>query len=333
MAQVVDATAANVAEAVRRLRAGELVALPTETVYGLAADATRADAVARIFAAKGRPADHPVIVHVLDAAALDAWASTVPSEARRLADAFWPGPLTMIVPKAAHVLDAVTGGQSSVGLRCPAHPVIRAVLSALAHEQPIVGLAAPSANRFGRISPTTAAHVAADHPATDLWVLDGGACDVGLESTIVDLSRLDRGVGPVVLRPGAIDADQLALALGVSLERAPDQAAPRVSGALASHYAPSKPLTIIDAVALAALDADAARHTALLAFEPPNGLPWAWVRKVLPDARQYAHGLYAWLRAMDASPATRLWVEAPPTTAAWAAVHDRLRRAATSLPS
>jgi L-threonylcarbamoyladenylate synthase len=227
---------ANIARAADLLHAGDLVAFPTETVYGLGADATNAAAVAKIFAAKGRPADHPLIVHIPGVSHLGRWARDVPPQAYQLAAAFWPGPLTMILKRQPGVPDLVTGGQDTVGLRIPDHVVARQLLAAFAG-----GIAAPSANRFGHISPTTAAHVHEELGAAAAFVLDGGPCGIGIESTIVDLSR-DR---PAVLRPGAITREQLETALGI----APDEGAadnfpdaPRVSGSLAAHYAPITPM-------------------------------------------------------------------------------------------
>ena len=323
MAQIVAATPAGIAQAAARLRAGELVAMPTETVYGLAGNADDPQAVAKIFSTKGRPADHPLIVHVLGADDLPRWAERIPAAAKALAHAFWPGPLTMILPRAAGVHDLVTGGQASVGLRCPSHPVARALLQAFGG-----AVAAPSANKFGRISPTRAAHVAADYPDQDLLVLDGGEAEVGVESTIVDLSRIDEA-GAVLLRPGAITPAQIEAVIGLPV-RAPDAAAPRASGTLASHYAPRKPLTLVDAAQIAQCDGPTAARTAVLAFAP-GAQAWAWQQTAPRDAHAYAHGLYAWLRAMDASDATQLWVERIPDDDAWAAVRDRLSRAAYSL--
>ncbi|MEK7737911.1 MAG: L-threonylcarbamoyladenylate synthase, partial [Pseudomonadota bacterium] len=220
--------AAQIAHAVTLLRAGELVAFPTETVYGLGADAANPAAVAKIFAAKGRPADHPLIVHLPSAEALDAWAREVPESARKLAAAFWPGPLTLILKRQPQVPDAVTGGQDTVGLRVPDHPLALALLKAFDGGR-FRGIAAPSANRYGRISPTSAAHVRAELGAAVPLVLDGGDCQVGIESTIVDLSR---GT-PRLLRPGAIGAADIAHVLGANLDKIslehPDASAPRVS--------------------------------------------------------------------------------------------------------
>src|SRR3954462_3222497 len=230
----------EIEQAARRLAAGDLVAFATETVYGLGADATNPAALKKIFALKGRPADHPLIVHIRDASGLDRYAREVPEAARRLAQAFWPGPLTMIVKRSGAVPPEATGGQESVGLRCPSHPIAQALLQAFER----VGsgaIAAPSANKFGHVSPTTAQHVR-DEFGPGLLVLDGGACDVGLESTIVELSR----GAPVLLRPGAIGRDELARVIGTT-PREPDAHAPRASGTLASHYAPHTPLVLMEA--------------------------------------------------------------------------------------
>ncbi len=248
---------AAIAAAAHALRTGALVGLPTETVYGLAADADDPAAVAQIFARKGRPSDHPLIVHVADsarAAAVAHFASEVPPFAQALMDAFWPGPLTLILPRRAGVATAAAGGQASVGQRCPAHPVAQAVLQACAappeagkDERRVFGLAAPSANRFGRVSPTTAAHVQAEF-GEELLVLDGGPCAVGIESTIIDGTR----GRPVLLRPGAITRAQIAAACGLaplSKEDLPMQT-PRASGTLEAHYAPTAKVRLMDARAL-----------------------------------------------------------------------------------
>jgi len=313
----------SLAAAASRLAAGELVAFPTETVYGLGADAANPKAVAKIFALKGRPADHPVIVHVADAKALDDWARDIPEAARKAVAAFWPGPLTLILKKAAHVSPAVTGGQDSVGLRCPSHPLAQELLQAFA-KAGSGAIAAPSANKFGHVSPTTAQHVR-DEFGPDLMILDGGACDVGIESTIVDLSRGP----PVLLRPGAITREQLAHALGVE-PRAPDADAPRASGTLASHYAPRTPLEL---VAEAQLElrvrelAAAGKRVAVLARGPARAsAAFRWDAAGDTPAA-YAHDLYAHLRALDASGADLILVESPPSGTAWEGVNDRLARA------
>jgi L-threonylcarbamoyladenylate synthase len=299
-----------VAEGARRLAAGEAVAFPTETVYGLGADALDPLAVAKIFALKGRPADHPLIVHFHEPSDVERWTASVPEPARKLAQAFWPGPLTMILPRGEAVPHAVTGGQETVGLRCPSHPVARELLREFAR----VGsgaVAAPSANKFGHVSPTTAAHVREEF-GPDLFILDGGACEVGLESTIVDLSR---GV-PVLLRPGAITRGQLAAVLGVRPGDR-DAAAPRASGTLAAHYAPRTPVALVDRDTIEAERRRGAR-IAVLGLEER------------PDPVRYGHDLYARLRELDAAGADRILVEAPPIDPAWEAVNDRLARAAAA---
>lgn len=311
----------HVAEAARRLAAGEVIAMPTETVYGLGADATNEAAVAKIFAMKGRPADHPLIVHFADPARLEHWAMSVPREARVLATRFWPGPLTMILRRNARVPHAVTGGQETVGLRCPSHPVAQALLAEFAEIGSGV-VAAPSANKFGHVSPTTAEHVR-DEFGPDLFILDGGDCDVGLESTIVDLSRGK----PVLLRPGAITRDDIAQALGIEPHER-DTQAPRASGTLAAHYAPRTALAIVES---AGLDLELAQpaNIAVLALReaPPTARVTSWITAPF-DVGRYAHDLYANLRKLDASGAKRIVVEAPPTTTPWEAVNDRLWRAA-----
>jgi len=319
----------QIARACALLRAGELVAFPTETVYGLGADAGNPQAVAKIFAAKGRPADHPLIVHLASAGALTSWAREIPPAAEKLAAAFWPGPLTMILKRASGVSDQVTGGHDTVGLRVPNHPLALALLAEFAgtgHG----GLAAPSANRFGRISPTTAAHVRAELGDAVAMVLDGGACAVGIESTIIDLSR----GGAVLLRPGAIAAAALAQALGSKVEECGGDTAdqPRVSGSLAAHYAPATPLQLVAGAALvetvAAARARGMRVAVLARRSPPrDGSDLLWHQGSAAPAG-YAHDLYATLRQLDASGADLIVVEEVPDDAAWVGIADRLRRAA-----
>ncbi len=311
---------AAIARAVALLRAGELVAFPTETVYGLGADAGHPEAVAKIFALKGRPETHPVIVHLAEAAELDAWAREIPAGARRLAAAVWPGPLTLVLKRAAGVLDAVTGGQDSVGLRVPSHPVARALLAAHG-----AAIAAPSANRFGRVSPTTALHVFADFGLAVPLVLDGGACPVGIESTIVDLS----GERPRLLRPGGVPLAGIEEALGEAVGM-PDAQAPRAPGSHAAHYAPRAQVKLVRRVEmLEALASHKGRRIGVLALEvsvPRLGAHLQRVVPVVPGA--YAHDLYAHLRALDAQNVGVILVEAPPKTAGWSAINDRLARAA-----
>ncbi|MBC7624215.1 MAG: threonylcarbamoyl-AMP synthase [Aeromicrobium sp.] len=347
-------TKKQITEAANALTLGELVVMPTETVYGLAADATNEAAVKRIFAAKGRPADHPLIVHVRKGDDLSRWAKRLPSHVAPLIAAFWPGPLTLILKKTDAIPDVVTGGQNTVGLRCPAHPVAQALLDAFAkHGSGIV--AAPSANRFGHVSPTTAAHVISEFGELinadktvavkkRITLLDGGACDVGIESTILDLS----GKEPVLLRPGAVSAEDIARVIGVMPKsREAVQLAngvmPRVSGDLAAHYAPRTPLQLLTAAALVVeVDAmlAAAKRVAVLAFAAkpktapsPVGIgvrhlrPLIWLQAP-KQVEDYARDLYASLRTLDAAGTSMIIVEAPPSDAAWDAVNDRLSRAA-----
>lgn len=301
-------------QAVAILKRGGLVAFPTETVYGLGADAANARAVGEIFRLKGRPADHPLIVHMSGAAQLDRWAADPPASARLLAGAFWPGPLTLVLKRRAWVPGVVTGAQATVGLRVPSHPVALALLERFGG-----GLAAPSANRFGRVSPTTAAHVRTEFGVA-LPVLDGGPCAVGLESTILDLS----GNAPRVLRPGVISATELEAVLQQPLVTG-TAASPRVSGSLKSHYAPQTETHLVDDVTPYSLETDA-----VLARRPQTSAAARWL--ALPaDPAAYGHLLYAALRELDASGSTRILIERPPETPDWAAVRDRLGRAATPL--
>jgi len=313
--------------AAAELAAGELVAFPTETVYGLGARADDDAAVAKIFAAKGRPADHPLIVHVRDVAAARSFAAEWPAAAQKLADAFWPGPLTVIVPRRSGMGTASAAGQTSIGLRCPAHPVARALLEAAA-ALGVGGVSGPSANRFGRISPTSAAHVHEDF-GDDFTIVDGGECDAGIESAIVDCSR----GAPALLRPGVLTRDQLEAALGQPLREA-GRDAPRASGTLEAHYAPRAKLRLMTAehlrIALGVLAKSTVNPVAV------------YFRTVTPDrtVRAYrampdnpiaaAHELFSALRELDASGASLIWVETPPDAPAWEGVRDRLQRAAAA---
>ena len=356
---------AAIADAAALLRAGDILGMPTETVYGLAADALNPEAVNKIFAAKGRPADHPLIVHLPSADHLPRWAASIPKDAIALARAFWPGPLTLILKRTPEVPDEVTGGQDTVGVRVPAHPVALALLRAFDG-----GLAAPSANRFGRISPTTAAHVREELGERVALILDGGACAVGIESTILDFSR----DVPEILRPGAIGPEDIARVIGrrprVRGEAVPEadvtvagqgggagdgntagpaaadaaardrtaaaadaaQPAPRVSGALAAHYAPRTPLRLVEPALLAdeaaALAGEGSRIAVLAHSIPdPRDARLTW-RSLPPEPAAYAQGLYASLRALDAVGADFILIEALPGGPGWRAVADRLGRAA-----
>ncbi len=346
------------------IRAGRLLGLPTETVYGLAADADNDAAVAQIFAAKGRPADHPLIVHVADGSVVDHYASDVPDFARALMATFWPGPLTLILPRRAGVANGAAGGNPTVGLRCPSHPVAQALLHELLHGGPITpqgarpadqtppsarplapiwGLAAPSANQFGRVSPTTAAHVQGEF-GDALLILDGGPCSVGIESSIIDCTRGQ----PVLLRPGSITPEQVLAACGVTVLQkeelsAQAEQAPKASGTLDSHYAPRARVRLMDAATLqAGLDEAAAQPVSEHIAPMPRLAVWArtdlhWPRpphawltheSMALDATTAAQQLFATLRALDAQGVREICVETPPDSPEWDGVRDRLQRAA-----
>ncbi len=331
-----SATAADILQAAALLESGSLVAFPTETVYGLGADAENPGAVANIYAAKGRPSNHPVIVHLAPEADISYWAKDIPAVAHQLIKAFWPGPLTLILKRAEHIPDAVSGGQDSIGLRCPSHPVAQALLRAFKAGKG--GIAAPSANKFGHVSPTTARHVNDEFNLETraggliAAVLDGGQSEVGIESTILDLTRLDTH-GPVLLRPGHISVHQLAQVIGVT-PAAPDAAAPRASGTLDAHYAPNTPVVLIDAQDLDQCVQQllaAGRKVALMRyrqqeFNQSKGL-FAY-RQMPAEPVAYAHDLYAGLRELDLAHADIILVEALPQDKAWQGVNDRLQRAA-----
>ncbi len=325
--------------AARKLEEGGLVAFPTETVYGLGADAESPDAVASIYAAKGRPANHPVIVHIAPEADISYWVRELPPQAQQLISAFWPGPLTLILQRATHISDAVSGGQDTIGIRCPSHPVAQALLRAFKGGNG--GIAAPSANKFGHVSPTTAQHVRDEFGITDdsPMVLDGGQSTVGIESTIIDLSRMATH-GPVLLRPGDISAEQIERVLGLTVQ-APDAAAPRASGTLESHYAPHTPVLLVASESLAMTLQQlslAGKRLTLIAYSAAvvaNDLNE--IQKISPllahftmsnEPHAYAHDLYAALRSMDQACADVIVVETPPQEVAWQGINDRLRRAA-----
>ena len=337
----------SIAAAAQAIRSGALVGLPTETVYGLGADADNEAAIAKIFAAKGRPADHPLIVHVPDAASVSHFAADLPAFAASLMQAFWPGPLTLILPRRNGVAAAAAGGQNSIGLRCPSHPVAQALLHACREpgdpaQQPqkmVWGLAAPSANQFGRVSPTTARHVQTEFGA-DLLILDGGPCSVGIESTIIDCTR---GV-PVLLRPGAISREQVQAACGLPVVSKDDLVtldgpAPRASGTLESHYAPHAKVRLMDAKALqTALDLLGADADRALTSPAPLIATYSRVilktrsskvlrRRMPDDAASVAQQLFAVLRDFDAQGVKLIWIETPPDTPEWEGVRDRLQRA------
>ena len=317
----------SVGRAAEILRAGGLVAFATETVYGLGADACNREALHKLYKVKKRPQAHPVIVHLADAEDLPLWAAEVSAHAEKLAAAFWPGPLTLVVRRAAHVPDEVTGGQDTVALRVPRHPLAQALLAAMregvAPGQP-VGIAAPSANRFGKVSPTSAEHVRADLGGDVDLILDGGECEVGIESTIVDVS----GEAPSILRPGRITAAQIEKCLNIQLVNS-SEVSPAAPGTLPTHYAPrakarlAKRVQIIEQLAT-----NRGRRIAVLALEvsvPRLAAALTAVESAVPAS--YAHSLYANLRRLDATGADLILIETPPDTPAWAGVLDRLMRA------
>ena len=312
----------EVDKAVAILRRGGLVAFPTETVYGLGADASNPAAISKLYAVKGRPADHPVIVHLADAAQLPQWTREVTPIAQKLARQFWPGPLTMILKRAPGVRDEVTGGQDTVGIRIPSHAIAHALLEKFGG-----GVAAPSANRFGRVSATLAEHVRREFGAAVDYVFDGGECDFGIESTIVDVT----GPAPVLLRPGHITARDIEQAAGAGLG-APTAQSPRAPGTLAAHYAPATQLLIMEndlILELAATLVRQGKRVAVLARSARQpvlpGITWLAAPM---DAQAYAHDLYANLRTLDAAQCDAIIVEQLPQLPVWAAVNDRLGRAA-----
>lgn len=308
----------EVRRAAQILRAGGLVAFPTETVYGLGADASNPAAIERLYRVKGRPADHPVIVHFASPEDAFSFSREVPAAARTLAGRFWPGPLTLILKRSALARDFVTGGQDSVGLRVPSHPVARELLNNING-----GIAAPSANRFGRVSPTSAAHVREDLGRDVDLVLDGGSSEIGIESTVLDLS----GARVVLLRPGRITAQQIEKVLGAKpSEKNPES--PRHSGGLERHYAPRTPARLVPTHVLDQEIHKLKNRVAVLAFSRPDQRVATWLR--MPrDADRYARKLYGALRELDGAGCEAMLVEAPPDTAEWSAVNDRLQRACT----
>jgi len=336
---IIYPSAAQIDEAAALLDAGELVAFPTETVYGLGGDAENPEAIARIYAAKGRPANHPVIVHLAPEADPGYWVRELPADAQKLIDAFWPGPLTLILKRASHIPAAVSGGQDSVGIRCPSHPVAQRLLSAFHARRAGTGrqggVAGPSANRFGHVSPTTAQHVR-DEFGGAVHVLDGGAADVGIESTILDLSR---GF-PALLRPGHVSPQAIADVIGEAprLPDGSDATAPRASGTLKAHYAPRTPLALLPFASiepmLAAFQPADGRKVALVA-RASSAAAWARAPHVHfiaapEDPQSYARALYGLLRALDRADVERIFVEKLPESIEWIAVNDRLGRAAAA---
>lgn len=314
------ATAADIDDAVARLNAGELVAIPTETVYGLAGDAQNANAVARVFELKGRPPDRPVIVHLASRDDLPNWALEIPDYAHAWAEHFWPGPLTLVLPKRPDVSDTITAGQSTVACRVPSHPMTLALLKGLGR-----AVVAPSANRYGHISPTTADAVKEEFGDQSPSVLDGGPCQVGIESTIVACV----GPHPTILRLGMITAEQLAAVGGVEVALADADTSVVVPGQVASHYSPRTPCHwLADATALAtqlAALSPASRVGYLGWHTPPSAIEASVVLAREPE--RAAQQLYASLRELDQAGLDVILVEAPPSGVAWDGVRDRLKRA------
>lgn len=318
----------RITQAVACLNHGELVAFPTETVYGLGAEISQAAAIEKLFSVKGRPKHHPLIVHFAHLADLDYWAENIPDYAWQLAEHFWPGPLTLILKKSVHVPSSVTGGQDTVGLRIPNHPLALALLTALG---PHKALAAPSANRFGHISPTLASHVETDFGNTLGMILDGGACTVGVESTIIACISHP----PVLLRPGGISPVAIEQAIKCSLSTKAAQASIRVSGSLASHYAPVTPLKIMDdesTINYLDILLQQGLRIGVLVHSPKLQALFARRKNVrciaMPDNPQdYARRLYATLRALDRQNLDHLIVEDVPEETEWLAIADRLQRA------
>ncbi|HKQ29278.1 MAG TPA: L-threonylcarbamoyladenylate synthase [Burkholderiales bacterium] len=306
----------EVRRAAEILGRGGLVAFPTETVYGLGADASSAAAVSRLYQVKRRPADHPVIVHFASAEAAFEWAREVRGEAKALARRFWPGPLTLVLKRAPKAKDFITGGQDTVGIRVPSHPVAQELLRSFGK-----GVAAPSANRFGLISPTSAAHVREDLGDDVDVVLEGGPSEVGIESTIIDLSA----ASAVLLRPGRITKTEIEEALGQEVtEKTPSS--PRHSGGLERHYAPRTPARLVPSYGLDKEIARLKEKVAVLAFSRPDERVDYWLR--MPrDPDDYARKLYGALRELDGAACEEILVEAPPDAPDWAAVRDRLQRA------
>ncbi|MGI8981680.1 MAG: L-threonylcarbamoyladenylate synthase [Pirellulaceae bacterium] len=316
-----DIPPGEIEQAAAILRAGGLVAFPTETVYGLGADADNEAAVRRVFAAKGRPADHPVIVHLADAQEITLWAEQIPEEAWRLAEKYWPGPLTLILPRSSRARDVVTGGLPTVGLRVPSHPVAQALLRAFGG-----AIAAPSANRFGRVSPTRVEHVRTEFADKLLFILDGGTCEVGLESTIVDFSTSS----PAILRPGAITQEQVEATCGQTL-RSPQSITTRFSGGLESHYAPRALVEIVEQHQLYGRATELIKQGKKVAILGQSDwtLPAGTEIVVLGnDAASQARSLYAALRKVDDLGCDVVLACPPASQGLGAALLDRLQKAA-----
>jgi L-threonylcarbamoyladenylate synthase len=319
MARILPPTDRAIGLAVERLRAGEMVGVPTETVYGLAADAMNEAAVRSVFALKGRPSDNPLIVHVLDAAQAKDLVTAWDARCDAMAARFWPGPLTLVLPKVATVPDVVTAGYSTVAVRAPAHEVMHQLLEAFAG-----ALAAPSANRASGVSPTTAAHVAEEFPdCEELIVLDGGPCEVGIESTVLDVTRTPARV----LRPGGVSIEALRDVIG-EVEASGEAAQAQSPGTSPRHYAPRTRCELVSSGELRERLHDAIDRVAVVSFGASVADRTHFVIALPRDAQRYAAMLYDALRQADASGADRILIERPTETAGlWMAIQDRLQRA------
>jgi L-threonylcarbamoyladenylate synthase len=323
----VSANPANIHLSAELLRQGKLVAIPTETVYGLGADALNPEAVKRIFAAKGRPADHPLIVHIPNKTALTDWAIEIPEIAWKLAEHFWPGPLTIVLKKHPDVPMEVTGGQNTVALRVPNHPVALSVLEAFGG-----GIAAPSANRFCRISPTQASHVEEELGDKVDMILDGGACQVGLESTIVDLS----GEFPRLLRPGQISKSEIEELLQIKLELPENNEQIHAPGMMEMHYSPITSTVLCTTLQLQTIFQYQKFHDKKIGVVnyslALDESPQVHVITMPRQADEYAHALYGTLRELDHLSLGIILIEQPPQKEAWWAINDRLGKASKSCP-
>jgi L-threonylcarbamoyladenylate synthase len=316
----------NISLAAAAIAAGKMIGLPTETVYGLAADANCPDAIAKIYRAKNRPSNHPLIVHLAPQAEVTLWAKDIPNYAYQLMKAFWPGACTVVLPRTQHVGDFITGHQNTVALRCPSHPVAQQLLT-VCHQLNIHGIAAPSANQFGCVSPTTAHHVYAEfmHLDDELFILDGGACEIGIESTIIDCTQAT----PRILRHGLITPADITRITGLAVANDITHSSnkPRVSGSLTAHYAPKTPIR------LCSIDiekVDNLNPRAVLMGRSPTTVLAAHYQAMPNDAIHYAQQLYATLRHLDTMGYDEIIVEAIPNTDEWAGVTDRLTRAAAT---
>jgi L-threonylcarbamoyladenylate synthase len=304
----------DIEQAVQLLKSGELVAFPTETVYGLGADAKNPEAIKKIFEVKGRPSNHPIILHIYNESELEEWVVSIPDIARKLMKHFWPGALTLIFEAKENVSPLITGNQKTIGIRMPSHPVARELLKAFGS-----GLVAPSANKFGKVSPTKAKHVKEELGDEIKLILEGGDCALGIESTIIDVTRIP----PRLLRPGPLDVDQVKKISGVTIIYS-NKNIPRVSGSLPSHYAPKTPVKLFDYNKIKFQD----KNIGVMSFrdQPENFTNIIWLKMPI-NPTLYAKQLYANLRKLDKNNLDTIWVEVPPKEVVWGAILDRLKRA------